>query len=323
MAGLSAPTPRMGANEHRGVVSWGIRLIREHPMSTRIDRTRAGRGLDSTVGRIVTAVVVAAALILMMVGMGLFGGTRVDNAVNGWLGEDATWLSLQEPAGYIWVLIYAGFVGYAVWQLMTPTPSPRHERLRPWILAGIALNIVWVGAVELNLLWVSVVVSVVQLVVLLVVIVQLEQRPAPGWGERIAVDWVQGLYLGWLLVSVFVNIAAGLASSGWNGGPLMPPTWAVIGVVAITVLSALLSAYDGGRLSVVLAVAWGLVWIGMGRSDGHGLQSGTVAVTAFGCAVVVLLAWVGARILSAKSPTGEARDLIADALDGDGKIATR
>lgn len=292
-------------------------------MSTHVSGTRAGRGLDSTLGRIVTAVVVAAALILMMVGMGLFGGTRVVSAVGGWFGEDATWLAPQETADYIWVLIYAGFVGYALWQLMTPTPSPRHERLRPWILAGIALNIVWLGAVELDLLWVSIVVGIVQLAVLLVVLVQLEQRPAPGWGERIAVDCVQGLYLGWMLVSVFVNVLAGVVSTGWSGGPLMPATWAVIGIVVITVLSALLSAYDGGRLSVVLAVAWGLFWIGMGRSDGQGLQSGTVAVTAFGCAVVVLLAWVGARILSAKSPTGEARDLIADALDGDGQVATR
>lgn len=292
-------------------------------MSMHVDRTRGGRGLDSTVGRILTAIVVAVALILMMVGMGLFGGTRVNSAVNGWLGEDATWLSLQDTAGYIWVLLYAGFVGYAVWQLMAPTPSPRHERLRPWILAGIVLNIVWVGAVELDLLWASVVVSIMQLAVLLVVLVQLEQRPAPGWGERIAVDCVQGLYLGWMLVSVFVNVLAGLTATGWSGSPLMPATWAVIGIVAITVLSALLSAYDGGRLSVVLAVVWGLFWIGVGRSDGQGLQSGTVALTAFGCAVVVLLAWVGARILSAKSPTGEARDLIADALDGDGQIATR
>lgn len=292
-------------------------------MNTHVDRTRAGSALDSAVGRIVTAVVVVAALIFMMVGMGLFGGTRVTDAVGGWLGEDATWLSAQESAGYIWVLIYAGFVCYAVWQLMTRKPSPRHERLRPWILAVIAMNVVWLGAVEMGLLWTSIVVSIVQLAVLLVILVQLERRPAPDWGERIAVDCVQGLYLGWLIVSVFINIAAGLASTGWSGGPFMPATWAVICIVAITVLSALLSAYDGGRISVVLAVAWGLFWIGVNRSDGQGLQSGSVAVTAYGCAVVVLLAWVGARWLSAKSPTGEARDLIADALDGDGQIATR
>lgn len=292
-------------------------------MDTDVDRTPAGAVLDSTVGRIVTAVVVVAALIFMMVGMGLFGGTPIGTAVGGWLGEDATWLSAQDAAGYIWVLIYAGFVGYAVWQLMAPTPSVRHQELRPWILAGIALNVVWLVAVELGLLWGSVAVSVVQMAVLLVILVKMEKRPAQGWAERIAVDCVQGLYLGWMLVSVFINVGAGLASSGWNGGPFMPATWAVIALVVITVLSALLSAYDGGRISVVLAVAWGLCWIGVDRSDGHGLQSGSVAVTAFGCAVVVLLAWAGARWLSAKSPTGEARDLIADALDGDGKITTR
>lgn len=292
-------------------------------MTTHVDRPRAGSALDSTVGRIVTAVVVVAALSMMMVGMGLFGGVRVPEAVGGWLGEDATWLSPKEVAGYVWVLIYAGFVGYAVWQLMTPTPSARHDRLRPWILTAIALNIVWLGFIEFGVLWGGVVVSLVQLGVLLRILVLMEQGPAPSWGERLAVDCVQGLYLGWMLFRVFVNVFAGLGSDGWSGGPLLPATWAVVAVVAITVLSALLSAYDGGRLCVALTVAWGLFWVGMGRSDGYGLQSGTVAVTAFGCAVVVMLAWVGARWLSAKSPTGEARDLIADALDGDGTLTTR
>ncbi|XNZ00309.1 tryptophan-rich sensory protein [Micrococcus luteus] len=292
-------------------------------MTTHVDPSRAGSALDSTVGRIVTAVVVVAALIGMMVGMGLFGGVSVFQAVGGWLGEDATWLSTKQLAGYIWVLIYAGFVGYAVWQLMTPTPNARHDRLRPWILTGIALNIVWLGFIEFGVLWGGVAVSLAQLAVLLRILVLMEQEPARSWCERIAVDCVQGFYLGWLLFSVFRNGFAGLASNGWNGGPFMPTTWAVVAIVVITVLSALLSAYDGGRLCVVLPTAWGLFWVGVGRSDGDGLQSGAVAVTAFGCAAVVLLAWAGARWLAAKSPTGEARDLIADALDGDGQIATR
>lgn len=292
-------------------------------MTSQAGRTSVGRRLDSAVGRIVTAIVVAAALILMMIGMGLFGGTRVTSAVGGWLGEDATWLSPAVASGYIWGLIYLGFVGYAIWQLMTPTPSPRHVGLRPWILAGILLNILWLLAVEGGLLWGSVVMSILQLTVLLVIMVLLERSRPVTLGERLAVDCVQGAYLGWVIVCVFVNIGAGLAAYGWSGGPFLPATWAVIAIVGMTVVAAVLSAYTGGRLCMTLAVMWGLIWIGVGRSDGQGLQSGSVAVTAFGCAAVVFLAWVAAAWLSAKSPTGEARDLIADALDGDGKITTR
>jgi hypothetical protein len=292
-------------------------------MSSQAERTSAGRGLDSAMGRIVTAVVVVVALIVMMIGMGLFGGTRVALTVDGWLGEDATWLSPSGTAGYAWALVYAGFVGYALWQLMTPAPGLRHGRLRPWILGGIVLNILWLLCVEAGMLLVSVALSIVQVAVLVVVLVLMERRRPASLGERLAVDCVQSLYLGWMLVCVLVNINAGLASTGFSGGPLLPPTWAVIGIVILTVVTAVLSAYSGGRLWMNLAVAWGLVWIGVGRIDGQGLQSGSVAVTAFGCAIVVMLAWAAAAWLSAKSPTGEARDLIADALDGDGKIATR
>ena len=73
---------------------------------------------------------------------------------------------------------------------------------------------------------------------------------------------------------------------------------------------------NGGRLAPALALAWGLYWIGIGRSDGEGLLSGAVAVTAWGSAVIVLLAWLASLLLSRRSATGEARDLIMDALDG-------
>ena len=41
-----------------------------------------------------------------------------------------------------------------------------------------------------------------------------------------------------------------------------------------------------------------------------------MALTAWGCAGVVMLCWLAALLLSRRSATGEARDLVLDALDG-------
>lgn len=95
-------------------------------------------------------------------------------------------------------------------------------------------------------------------------------------------------------------------------------TWGTILVIAATLIATATALYDGGRFAPAVATAWGLAWIAVGRSDGSGLQSASLAITAAGAAALVLLATIAAWLLSRRSATGEARDLIADALDGGG-----
>ena len=81
---------------------------------------------------------------------------------------------------------------------------------------------------------------------------------------------------------------------------------------------SLLAIRYRGRIAPAVAMVWGVAWIGVGRADGTGLLSGSLALLAWGGAAIVLLCWLAALLLSRRSATGEARDLVLDALDGGG-----
>jgi hypothetical protein len=300
--------------------------------------------LGTRTGQTATAVIIVLAIVSAFVGSGALGGTPIAEAADGWLTADSTWIAPAAPAFSIWSVIYAGLVGYGIWQFFPSADTARHHSARPWILAGVVLNSAWIWVVQAGWLGASVLVIVLLLACLCRVLVILEsaqyraaaspvaaatvgapassgapsQGRAARWTERILLDGVQGLYLGWVTVATLANVAAWLGSLGWSGSPLGPVVWATILVVVATLIATATALYDGGRFAPALATAWGLAWIAVGRSDGTGLQSASLAITAAGAAVLVLLATIAAWLLSRRSVTGEARDLIADALDGDG-----
>lgn len=277
----------------------------------------SGTGLASTGGRVAMLVVVVAALVTAFLGAGVLPGfTPVAEASGGWLGPDSTWVAPASSAFSIWSVIYTGLLAYAVWQLLPAAQSTRHDRLRPWIMASVLLNAAWIWTVQLGFLGMSVVVIALLLATLCRILVLLESARAHSWPERILLDGVQGLHLGWVSIATVANMAAWLASTGWTGDPFQPTTWAKVLIVVAVLVAAFTAVYNGGRPAPAFALAWGLVWIGVGRSDGTGLLSGTIAVLAWGGAAIVLLCWLGALLLSRRSATGEARDLVLDALDG-------
>ena len=129
---------------------------------------------------------------------------------------------------------------------------------------------------------------------------------------------MQGLHLGWVSIAAVANLAAWLASTGVVGDPGQSSFWAKVMLVVAVLIGAFTAVYNGGRPAPAFALAWGLVWIGVGRADGTGLLSGSLALLAWGGAAIVLLCWLAALLLSRRSATGEARDLVLDALDGGG-----
>lgn len=268
--------------------------------------------------RAATLAVIVLGLVGAFVGSGVLPGmTPTAEAAGGWLGPDSTWLSPATPAFGIWSVIYAGLLAYGIWQLLPAARTVRQDRLRPWIIVSVVLNVAWLWVVQAGWLGASVLVIVLLLAVLARILVLLETAGHPhGWGERLLADGVQGLHLGWVTAAALANLLAWLSAHGWTGSTLSQPTWAQGGLVLAVVNGALTAVYSGGRFAPAVALAWGLFWIGVGRSDGEGLLSGAVAVTAWGAAALVLLCWLASLALSRRSATGEARDLVLDALDG-------
>lgn len=251
---------------------------------------------DTTASPRLQQVVVTVSLLVCvvgsMIGVGVFGGTRVAEAAGGALAAAATLVAPASPAFSIWTVIYLGLAGYTVFQwLPAHALDERQARLRLPVAATMLLNAAWILAVQAGLLWLSVVVIVALLAMLARTFLILVRTPASGIVERVLVDGTLGLYLGWVCVATVANVAAALAAAGFDGGAVAADWWAV-GILAVVAAIG---------VALAAAIAWGLVWVAVARSGGEP-ASAPAAASAVAAAVVVLGAAVVLRVRAVRAP---------------------
>lgn len=237
-----------------------------------------------------------------LVGVGVLG-TRVEESSGGALAADATLLAPAGPAFSIWSVIYLGLAAYTVWQWLPARAADPRLRATGWLAAlSMVLNAGWLLVTQQGWIWPSVLVILALLGTLVALVSRLQARPATGAAERVVVDGTFGLYLGWVAVATFANVAAALATASVEASTGVVEAAAVVGVVLVVVLGAALARGLGGRLTVAAATAWGLAWVVVGRTADEP-RSTAVAVAAGLAAVAVLGIALAARRSSA-SPTG-------------------
>ncbi len=240
-------------------------------------------------------VVVTASEVFCVVGT-LFGvgviGTRVEESSGGALAADATLLAPDGPAFSIWSVIYAGLLAYTIWQWLPRNKTSERHRSVGWLVAAsMILNAAWLLVTQVGAIWVSVVVILALAVVLGLLLMILHRHPAETTAEKVITDGTFGLYLGWVTAATCANITAAGVSSGWDLGPVGNQVLAIVIIVVAIGLGVLFTFRFGPRLTVSAALAWGLAWIGVGRSTSDP-QSTAVAAAAFIAAALVLAAWL-------------------------------
>lgn len=253
--------------------------------------------------RQVTVLVGAVVAILgAAAGSGAFGGQPVAEAADGALSATATPLAPDSPAFAIWSLIYVLLGVFAVVQALPGQASD--ARLRAvawWVLASMLLNALWIGVVQAGSVGASVVVILTLLVVLAVVFVRLVRLPHTGRATSLITDAAMGFYLGWVSIATLANIAAFLTVAEVGELGLGATGWSVVVLALGAVLAVAYAVFGRGRPTVTipvgLAMAWGLAWIGIGRSQGP-LENPTVANAAFVAAAVAALAPVGSALVA-------------------------
>lgn len=238
-------------------------------------------------------------IVAAMVGTGLFGGTNVRDLQGGALDADATVLAPDRPAFGIWTVIYLLMIGYTVWQALPGQRARERQRAAGWwVAASAVLNGGWLLASQfLNL--VATVVAIILLLVVLGATLRVLSRHRPDSPvDVVLLDGTVGLHLGWVSLATVANITA------WLTAEVAPPSWAAyqdgagIAVLVVVALVGLALAWrTGGRIAPALAMAWGLVWIGVARTTGEPAST-SVGITAFVVAAVVLIAAVAARLSS-------------------------
>ena len=241
-------------------------------------------------------------LIAAMVGVGLFGGTAVQDLQNGALDSDASYLAPASRAFSIWSVIYVGLIAYAVWQALPRQRANERQRALGWLVALTAvLNGIWLVVAQFATLPLTVVAIVVLLGALAVTFRRAVRTRTPGDGiaDAVLIDGVTGLHLGWVTVATVANTAALLTQSG-------PASWAaaadVLGVVVLIVVGAIglaIAFASGWRVTPTLAIGWGVFWLGIGRLTGEPASTpiGVTALIVAAIVVLVPLAVAGLRLI--------------------------
>ena len=191
-------------------------------------------------------------------------------------------------------MIYLGLAVFAVVQaLPRQGADPRLRAVSWWVLASMLLNAVWIGVVQAGSVGGAAVVILALLAVLAVIFVRLVRLAHTSAVSSVTTDLTIGLYLGWVSVASLANIAAFLTVADVGELGLGATAWSVVVLAAAAVLSVAYAVFGRVRPTVIipvgLAMGSGLMWIGLGRTNGPLLDS-TVATAAFVAAGVAVLA---------------------------------
>ncbi|MDX2376682.1 tryptophan-rich sensory protein [Microbacterium sp. LRZ72] len=255
-------------------------------MSTRV--AAASRPLD-LVRQIVVISSMGFAIVAVLVGVGGLGGTSVENTQGGALDSDATYLAPAGPAFSIWSVIYLGLAAYVAWQaLPAQRASVRQRAVGWWIALTIVLNGLWLVAAQLlDVVW-----TVVVIFALLVALAVTFQRtvatriPRDGVIDAALIDGVTGLHLGWVSLASATNVAAWLTETGPASWEAYADAWGIAVLIVLGLVGMAIAFFSGWRVAPGLAIAWGAVWLAVGRLAAEP-QSTPIAIAAIVVAVIV------------------------------------
>ncbi|HUH96803.1 MAG TPA: tryptophan-rich sensory protein [Anaerolineales bacterium] len=197
------------------------------------------------------------------------------------------------PAGYVfsvWGIIYIGWIAFALYQFLPAhKESPRLRGLGYLFALSGVFNAAWLFCWQYNHFTLSVLVMLVLLALLIASYLQLNiGRTSVTNAEKWCVDIPLSVYLGWISVATIANISDWLYFVHWNGFGIAPQGWAVIMLVAASLVGLwmALTRRDSGYLFVLV---WAFIGIAVKQS-----ASALVAASALLCALIVL----GLAILS-------------------------
>ena len=238
------------------------------------------------------AVVAASSLVAiagLAVGAGGFGGTGTADASGGAFAATATLIAPAGPAFSIWSVIYLGLLALGVWQLAPGRRTDSRQRRTGWLVAVTMLaNTAWILVVQAGLVWLSVVVIVVLLLALVAVYAGLLESPPTSRWEGVLLDGTMGLYLGWVSIATAANVAAASAASGWSPGGVAGTTMTIALIGIVTVIGVAVGRLGRGRWAFSIALAWGLLWVSIGRWSGPPRDT-AIAVAALVAAALVVM----------------------------------
>lgn len=241
-----------------------------------------------TARQIVVIIAFCFMIVAAMLGVGVFGGTPIQDVQGGALDADGSYLAPARPAFSIWTAVYVGLLGYTAWQAFPRQRGRERQRALGLLVAGtMVLNGLWLVAAQFASLPLTVLVIVLLLIALAVAFHVTMAFPGRGVADSLLIDGVTGIHFGWVIVATIANVAAWLAPTpdgDGDGGT----GWGVATIVLIAVVGVVVAWWSRWRLAPGLAMGWGLVWIAVARLGGEPAD-GAIGVAAIAAAGIVVL----------------------------------
>ncbi|WP_170228567.1 hypothetical protein [Nesterenkonia populi] len=207
-----------------------------------------------------------------------------------WYDGDLALLSPDESWYWIWPVITVGLVAHAIFQWKPSQESTPRQRRSGWLVAGTGLLMTPL-TLSLHYQWITVaaLLSLALVPPLLEAIRQLNQHTARNDLERRLTDEAVGIFFGFALVQAGSALSVRLTSWGWDIPGIPASLWALIGLFLCVWTAAFYSMTERGRITIALALSWGMMWLVFPRVLGEA-TSAWVAVGAAISAFIVILA---------------------------------
>jgi translocator protein len=199
------------------------------------------------------------------------------------------------PAGYvfsIWGVIYLFLIGYAVYQALPAQRANARVQSVGYLFAlSCVANMVWLILWQYEVFLATVVVMLALLGLLIAIYLRLGiGRARVGRGAFWLVQVPFSIYLGWITVATIANVTALLYVLHWNGWGIAPQVWAVLMLVAATVIAAIMTL-KRGDVAYLLVLLWAFAGIVVKQA-----ATPTVATAAWSAAAVVFVLIVAALL---------------------------
>ncbi len=176
----------------------------------------------------------------------------------------AQYPNLFVPAGItfsIWGIIYLLLLGFVVLQFREENRDMVNAM--GWLFAfSCILNSLWILAWHYE----NLALSLIIMLLLLLTLIMINYRLTPYEGGVTKAAF--GIYLGWICIATIANVTAILVSVNWQGWGISNEVWAVVMVLAGTVITLfILKTYRNPFTGI--AVIWALAGIMIARWPDH------------------------------------------------------
>jgi benzodiazapine receptor len=211
------------------------------------------------------------------------------------------------PAGYvfsIWGLIYLALIGFAVYQaLPSQRENPRLRRVSYLYALSSVLNIAWLFFWHYNVFPATLIVMIGLLAVLISIYLRLQIGLKPvKTAEKWLVNVPFSIYLGWITVATIANASQVLFYLKWNGWGVSAQLWAVIMILAATVIAVLMTLFRRD-LAFLLVLLWALAGIGVRHLTTPAVSAAAWIATVL---VAVMVVYAAVRSLRPRNLTASA-----------------